>query len=234
MMKKDIETVAPVLLTTIVDRGEGDRVAGIFSANDAYFNMLTLGYGTARKKILSYFGLGETEKDVIFSYMPFEASQAVLKELTGLFKVERAGYGVAFSVPMNGAADAIQRMGCEECAEERGGRILENHEHDLIIAITAQGYVDEVMDVARAHGATGGTVLRARGVGAKEAEKFFGIAIQAEKDMIMIVVRNDKRLEMMNAIIEKKGPASDARTVVFSLPVSGVAGMSFIPWNEKK
>jgi len=139
MINKDIEIILPVLLTTVVDRGEGEGVSEIFSANNVFFNMLTLGYGTARKKFLTYFGFGEIEKDVIFSYMPFETSRAVLKELAGFFKVKKSGYGIAFCVPMNGAADAVCRMGCGEDAEGQGGLIMEKHEHDLIIAITAQG-----------------------------------------------------------------------------------------------
>lgn len=235
MIEKDIDVVLPMLMTTIIDRGEWDSVSKIFATNGVYFNLLTLGYGTASKKILSFFGLGEVEKDVIFSYMSYEVSRAVLQNLNGIFKAKKTGYGIAFCVPMNGAVDAVCQMGVSQGAEEKqGGTAMEGHQHDLIVAITAQGYVEEVMDVAKAHGASGGSVLRARGVGAKEAEKFFGITVQAEKDMIFIVVKKELRCAMMASIIAEKGPHTDAKTVVFSLPVDGVAGMNFEPWKEKQ
>lgn len=235
MIIKDIETVAPVLMTTIVDRGEGDSVSGIFSSRNVYYNLLTLGFGTASKKILSFFGFGETEKDVIFSYMSYDRSQTLLKELEGFFGAKRTGYGVAFTVPMDAAADTACQMGLDGTDEyKRGGASMENYQHDLIVVITTQGYVDDVMEIAKDCGATGGTVLRARGVGAKEAEKFFGITVQPEKDMIFIVIKKELRSEMMRSIIESKGPHTDARGVVFSLPVNGVAGMNFEPWESRK
>lgn len=235
MITKDIETVAPVLMATIVDRGEGEKISEIFTSHSIYFNLLTLGYGTASKKILSYFGFGETEKDVIFSYTSYDRSRPPLAELDGLFKAKGAGYGIAFTVPMDAAANAACQMGlCEAGEHKQGGPSMENYQHDLIVVITAQGYVDDVMEVAKACGATGGTVLRARGVGAKDAEKFFGITVQPEKDMIFIVVKKELKTDMMNSIIEKKGPQTDAKAVVFSVPVNGVAGMQFEPWNNRK
>lgn len=234
MIEKNIESISPVLMTTIVDRGEGDSVSAVFTANGVYLNILTHGSGTASKKLLSFLGFGETEKDVLFSCMPYKTSRTVLSELDSLFRLKKAGYGVAFCVPMNDAAAAGRGMGvCQNAAEDRqGGHDMEEHQHDLIVAITAQGSVDEVMDIAKAHGATGGTVLRARGVGAKEAEKFFGITIQAEKDMIFIVVKKELRVVMMNAIAEEKGPRSEAKSIVFSLPVNGIAGMKFESCSE--
>lgn len=234
MITKDIETVEPVLMLTIVDRGQGDGIAEIFASHCVYYNLLTLGFGTASKKILSLFGFGETEKDVIFSYLSHDRSQQLLKALEVVFG-RKGTQGVSFTVPMDAAADAACQMGlCEADEYKQGGASMENYEHDLIVAITAQGYVDEIMDVAKACGATGGTVLRARGVGAKEAEKFFGITVQAEKDMIFIVVKKSLRAEMMRAIVEEKGPHTNAKAVVFSLPVNGVAGMNFEPWESRK
>lgn len=235
MTEKEMDlAAAPVLMTTIVDRGEGDSVADIFTDNRAYFNLLTHGSGTASKKILSYLGLGETEKDVIFSCMSYAASQPILKTLGGLFKAKKSGYGIAFCVPMFGlAAAAGQMLSLDGSEDKRGGCTMENHQHSLIVVITAQGRTDEVMDVARAHGATGGTVLRARGVGAKEAEKFFGITVQAEKDMVFIVVKKELSEEMMSSIVQEKGPQTDAKAIAFSMPVTGVAGMKFESWSDK-
>lgn len=235
MIIKDIETITPVLMMTIVDRGKGDSLSEIFASNSVYYNLLTLGFGTANKKILSFFGFGETEKDVIFSYMSYERSQTLLKQLSALFSSKEYQYGVSFTVLMDAVTDASCQMGLSDTDDNtQGGTFMENYEHDLIVAITTQGYIDEVMDVAKACGATGGTVLRARGVGAKEAEKFFGIAVQPEKDMIFIVVKKELRTEMMKTIVEQKGPHTDAKTVLFSLPVNGVAGMNFEPWENRK
>lgn len=235
MITKDIETITPVLMITIVDRGKGDSISEIFASHSVYYNLLTLGYGTASKKILSFFGFDETEKDVIFSYMSYDRSRTLLKELDEVFVRKGFRQGVSFTVSMDAVADAGCQMGlCGKGENTQGGAFMDNYQHDLIVAITTLGYIDEVMEVAKACGATGGTVLRARGVGAKDAEKFFGITVQPEKDMIFIVVKKELRTEMMKAIADQKGPHTDAKTVLFSLPVNGVAGMNFEPWENRK
>ena len=60
--------------------------------------------------------------------------------------------------------------------------------HELIICIVNNGFSDTVMDAAKDAGARGGTVLNARGTANKEAESFFHIAIQPEKEVVMILV----------------------------------------------
>jgi hypothetical protein len=60
--------------------------------------------------------------------------------------------------------------------------------HELIICIVNNGFSDTVMEAAKEAGARGGTVLNARGTANKEAEAFFHIAIQPEKEVVMILV----------------------------------------------
>jgi nitrogen regulatory protein PII len=89
------------------------------------------------------------------------------------------------------------------------------------------------MEVARAQGVRGGTILNARGVAREEAAAFFGITIHAEKEILMMVVEKDIRDNVLNAIYKEMGMAKAAHGIAFSLPVSDVAGLaSAVP--EKK
>ena len=58
---------------------------------------------------------------------------------------------------------------------------MKTDNHEVIFAIVNSGFADDVMEVARAQGVRGGTILNARGVAREEAAAFFGIAIHAEK-----------------------------------------------------
>lgn len=213
------QPIGMAMMVTIVNRGQGDRLAAFFTQNEVAFNFLSQGYGTADKKILNYLGLGETKKDVLFSTLAYPQVTAILKAVSNSeFNLEHAGHGIAFCVPINNAALKI----------EQGGTGMEHpYEHDLIVAITAQGYADEVMDVARAAGATGGTIMKVRGAGAQKAEKFFGVTIQPEKEFLFIVSKVEQRREIMSAIVAQRGMHTEANTIVFSLPVSDIAGISF-------
>ena len=48
---------------------------------------------------------------------------------------------------------------------------------EMIIAICNKGYADEVMDAARKGGATGGTVVNAKGTASEHEKKFYGMFI---------------------------------------------------------
>ena len=61
-------------------------------------------------------------------------------------------------------------------------------QHEVIFAIVNSGYADEAMEVAKEHGARGGTIINARGVAGKEAAAFFGITFHEEKEILMPVV----------------------------------------------
>ena len=77
---------------------------------------------------------------------------------------------------------------------------LSQKEFELVITIVNRGFADEVMDAAKAAGATGGTVLYGRGTGIHEAEKFFGITIQPEKEVVLILTPLKTRNAIMKAI----------------------------------
>ena len=93
------------------------------------------------------------------------------------------------------------------------------------LAIANGGYSDMVMEAASAAGAQGGTVLHTRATDADNANKFFGMAITEEREMILLVTPADKRAAIMQAIMEKAGAQSAAQSVVFSVKLDDVAGL---------
>jgi len=103
---------------------------------------------------------------------------------------------------------------------------MKTDNHEVIFAIVNSGFAEDVMDVARAEGVRGGTILNARGVAREEAAAFFGITLHAEKEILMMVVEKDIRDSVLNAIYKSMGMAKAAHGIAFSLPVSDVAGLA--------
>ena len=103
---------------------------------------------------------------------------------------------------------------------------MKTDNHEVIFAIVNAGFAEEVMDVAKENGARGGTIINARGVAREEAAAFFGITLHAEKEILMMVVEKNIRDAVLNAIYKEMGMAKKARGIVFSLPVSDVAGLA--------
>lgn len=104
--------------------------------------------------------------------------------------------------------------------------------HELIIAIYEKGHTDLVMDAARAAGAAGGTTIRAKGTGAG-AEKFFGLSLAEEKEIVLIVSDTEKKKDIMKGIMQGAGIETKAHALVFSLPVTDTAGFRFSDTVDK-
>ena len=106
-----------------------------------------------------------------------------------------------------------------------GEKPVMNSTHELVVVIINEGCSDMVMAAARPAGATGGTVLAGKGTGARESEKFLGISLANEKDVVLIVADKQKKAAIMKAIMEKAGPGTEAAAICFSLPVTAVEGL---------
>ena len=102
---------------------------------------------------------------------------------------------------------------------------MSDQQYHGIVCIVNNGFADEAMDAARAVGARGGTVMSARGTANIEAEKAFQIQIQPEKEMIMILVSEDIKEDVMHALYRSVGTHTPAHGIAFAMPVDDVVGI---------
>ena len=105
---------------------------------------------------------------------------------------------------------------------------MKDTDYELLVAIANQGYIDTVMDAARSAKAGGGTVIHAKGTGMELAKKYLGVSLVEEKEVILIVTKSREKNQIMKAIMEQAGLDSKERTIVFSLPVTSVAGIRML------
>lgn len=226
-----MQNVSLSMLVTIVDRGKGDAVAALLRDEGVLLHYIQLGHGTAHKGILSLLGLRHTEKDVVFSFVRSGVANRAMRRLSYALEIDLPGRGIAFTIPVGsvGGAQTLHYLMGEEkpmIPEEGNNNMLEQTKNDLIVAIVNRGYTDAVMDAAVSVGARGGTVVHARGAGSEEAAQFFGITIQPEKEMVLILVEHEIKVPVMQAITRGAGLATEGRGIVFSLPVNDVMGVA--------
>ena len=99
-------------------------------------------------------------------------------------------------------------------------------EFEVILCIVNKGFADRAMDAARAAGAKGGTILHGRGTASPDAEKLFGITIQPEKEIVMILVAGKIKDDVLKALYDAVGTGTEARGIAFTLPVEQTVGLS--------
>lgn len=95
-----------------------------------------------------------------------------------------------------------------------------NHPFELVVCIVNAGYSQNVMEAARAVGARGGTIVRGRGSANPEAEEFFNITVQPDKEVVLILVPADIKDSVIQTIYKNCGLSTEGIGIVFSLPVT--------------
>jgi hypothetical protein len=225
------------LIFFIVDWNRAKVIAHVFEEEKVRFHFVSKGRGTASSDILDVLGIGASDKAVVLCLEQAVMAPILLKEVQTKLGFSSPGAGIAFTVPLSGINNPILRVfkqsvhKNEKIAADGGaaeGAVMATEfTHDLVISIINQGYSDEFMNTARAAGAAGGTVLNARGQAHEGAVKFFGISVQDEKEIIIMLTSREKKVPIMRAVSEAHGLNSKAEGIIFSLPVDTVLGLSF-------
>ncbi len=208
----------------VTDQEKGADMAALFQAAGLRGILTMLCRGTASSEHLDVYGLEATEKAVIAAAADARQTAQLLRSAKRRLFIDIPGNGILMTIPIKSAAGA-RSLAYLTDSGMTGGTPRMEFEHELIIVILNEGYADFVMDAARSAGAGGGTVLHAKGTGRERAERFFGVSLADEKDMIYIVAYADRKAAIMKAINEKAGPDTRARAICFSLPISSVVGL---------
>jgi len=222
-----METKLLVLMITVVEKKLEKAIADYYVSENLIFNYIIPAKGTANSKVLNYLSLGETEKVVILSVLTYAHSKEIFNHLRKEFHIDASGNGIAFIVSIDHIGSMRLNKYIKDTAYE-GEEVMPEieYEYNMIVAISNKGYANEVMEEAKNAGAKGGTIIHGRGTGRKEAEKFFGINIHPEKELILIVSGREGTAPILEAISSKSGILTNSNTIAFSLPVDSAIGLS--------
>ncbi len=102
--------------------------------------------------------------------------------------------------------------------------IFSDEEFKMVMSIVKRGFETEVLEAAKAVGHFGAFIMQAKGV-SKIQRKFLGFSIDPENTVVMMLVKKDLVVPVMKSIYSSVDFTSEARGMVFALPVSEVVGM---------
>lgn len=224
------------LMIAIINRNHTNEFAQFYEKYGISVNFIMLGKGTAGNDILDYFGLEHSEKSVIFSVVTKESWKKIKSGLQKEMRIDIPGTGIAFIVPMSsiGGKKQLEFLTENQTFELGEESTLKDTKYELLVIIANQGYTELIMDAARKCNAGGGTVIHAKGTGMQGAEKFLGVTLAAEKEIVYIVIRKEDKNAIMRAIMDEAGMNSKAKAIVFSLPVTGTAGMRLLEEEKEE
>ena len=212
------------LIVSIVERGRGVAMQRLYDGHQIFLHLQCSGRGTATSEIMDILGLGSSEKDVVLSFASAPCAARLLHDLDNDLRGSTGTSGIVFSLPLNGlnnltAALVDFKAGMAK-QETRGESPMEQqNENTMILISCSRGHTDAVMATAKANGARGGTVIRARIAGLEDLEQAYGLELTAEREILAIVVPKERRAAIMDSINAAHGLRSDAQAVLCSLPI---------------
>jgi nitrogen regulatory protein PII len=219
-------------LITIVNEGQDGAIVKILMDHSASVAFSSHGKGTASSDLYEVFGLSNNAKQVIFSLIKQSAWPEIKAGIEERFAVSNFAKGLAVLVDVDSlcGVSAYKFLTNTRTLSEGKGvvpmeAINKKDDYQVIMAIVNDGFTDLVMDAAKKAGARGGTILTARGTGNKDIEKFFGVVITPEKQIVMILVPKAIKDKVIESIYREVGINTKGQGIAFSFPASDVVGI---------
>ena len=211
------------ILLSILERGKGKSYLEFLKIKNILLHFQTVGVGTAPSEMMDIFGLGTNDKDILISLATEGATNGFLNEFGQSFGGV-SGYRGLTMVTSLGAvnritAEIVTRITPENIEKGETTMQKSDNKYSLILICVNQGYTDRVMQTAKAAGATGGTVIRARLADAALLEQFVDNSIEEERDIISILVPNTICAPIMEQVNEQFGMNTEARGTLCAVPI---------------
>ena len=213
------------MVMAIVDRDKAKLMAELFENHKLPMVLAVLGRGTATSEVLDLYGLEAKEKALLITVAGADMTKQLIRAAKHKLFIDVPGNGIMMAIPLKSVG------GGKTLAFLSGGAAPDKavpemkFDHELIMAVINEGHTDPVMDAARSAGPTGGTVLHAKGTGGKLSEKFLGVSLADEKEVVLIVSKAGEKTAIMRAISDQCGVDTPSGAITFSLPISSVAGL---------
>ena len=211
------------LILSMVERGQGAAILRLYRKWHVPIHLQCAGKGTATSEIMDILGLGSSEKDVVVSFAAASAARKLLYDMDNDLRGHTGGAGIVVCVPVSGLNSLVANLAAYHAeGVKKEEKEMERTENSLILVVCSQGCTDDVMSTAKAHGARGGTVVRGRLSGRKELEQAYEVELEAEREIVAIVVPTELRGPIMEAVNEQHGLRSEAQALVCSLPIEEI------------
>lgn len=173
----------------IVDYGKASKVLKYMKTLGIGGGTILLGRGIHPNSLLKFLEIDEVKKELVFTLTRADISHRLLPDMAEHFEFHKRNKGICFAMPLERIRGSNSIDNCNYThmtdAEET---MDQTPKYKALYVIVDKGNAETVIDTATAHGARGGTIINARGSGIHERQKFFGLEIEPEKEMILMLI----------------------------------------------
>jgi len=210
------------LICCIVNTGQGSKVLKIAKNQGVRGGTVFMGSGTVKNKVLAFLDLDDVKKELVFMAAPGEVAHNAAEALFHEMAFHKKNHGIAFTLPLGSLTGSTNN----EFDTESQRKAVNETVYSAIFTVVDRGLGNDVVDAANAAGARGATIIHARGSGIHESGMLFAMAIEPEKDMVMILAKDDVRGGILASIRERLRIDEPGRGIIFTLSVSEAYGLA--------
>lgn len=208
-------------LLSIVENGKGKKLIKALKQQQIWVNFQMVGQGTAPTEMLDIFGLGTNDKDIVVSV----GAECHIRDMMAGFgekfqsHSQYGGIMVVLDVAAAGRVlnEIVNFNGNQNEEGEAVAMPNEHHNHLIVISVN-EGYGEDVMQVARKAGATGGTVIKGRLADVEQFAEFVESQADGDREMLLILAPAKGSKQIMEDVNREFGLASEANGIIFALP----------------
>lgn len=223
---EDLTITKARMLTLILSEDQSHKCIRLAKEKGIRGGIVAIGRGTVKSAVLNLLGIKSQKKEVIKFLLKKEQAEEILNYLSEELKLKNPGHGIAYTTSV---LDAVGLPDLEMDKEEIVATTAQGTEGKRVFkkltVIVDRGMADDVMDIAREAGVRGGTILHGRGAGAEIATKLFGVEIEPEKELVIILTPDDLVDKVVHALSQGLNLDEPGKGVLFIEPILETRGL---------
>jgi nitrogen regulatory protein PII len=208
------------LLYVIINQGLGSKV--LHKAKEVGLHGGTIYYaiGTVKNPILNFLALYDEHKEVVLMGGNETTIDQAIIHLNKTFKFYKPNHGIMYRI--NSCRMLGSRFNdCIEHINEKEGESM----YHIITTIVDKGKGEDVVNASKEAGARGGTIINARGSGVNETSKVFNMEIEPEKEIVVIIVKQEESESIVNNIRVELKLDEPGQGIIFVQEAAEVHGL---------
>lgn len=210
------------LLCFVVNFGLGEKVAKIAKRAGITGCTIFLGKGTIQNRLLEFLEINDSRKEIVFIIAEKRMAYEALKIIDKEFELSKPNHGIAFTFSLN---DLIGVRNQTNNSNYNESEDLDKAMHKAIFVVVEKGKAEDVIAAAVKAGSKGGTIVNARGSGIHETSTLFSMAIEPEKEIVIILAENELTETVVSSINSNLKISEPGNGIMFILDVNKAYGL---------
>ncbi len=182
-----------------------------------------LAKGTVASHFLKRLGITSDRREMVNILLSRDDALEFLNILHDKLQMNKPGHGIAYLTDV--LACIGTHNGTQISLEETASLNPEGSMYHKITVIVERGKSEEVMEAAREAGARGGTILHGRGSTGKDARTIFGMEIEPEKEIIIILTPVKITQQVFDAIAVRMDIEAPGKGIMYIEPLAETRGL---------